>query len=61
MSSKPLLEGGNLMKKVQIKITRIYPKGKKGQSKSMTIEGIGLTDAYDRIKELMEAMLKRVD
>lgn len=46
--------GKDKMRKVQIQITRIYPRGKKGPSKSMTVEGVSLTQAYNRIKELFK-------
>jgi hypothetical protein len=42
------------MNKIQITITRIYPKGKKGYSKSMTIEDISVKQAYNKIKECLQ-------
>lgn len=42
------------MKKIQITITRIYPKGKKGYSKSMTIKDISVKQAYHKIKEYLQ-------
>ena len=40
------------MKKVQIMVTRIYPKGKKGRSRSMTVKDVTVKAAFNRIKEL---------
>ena len=37
--------------KVQITVTRIFPKGKKGHSKSMTVEGFSFTNVFKQIKD----------
>jgi len=42
------------VKKLRISITRIYPKGVRGPSRSMTVDGVELGEAYRRIKELFE-------
>lgn len=40
--------------KLQIQITQVYRRGFKGHSKSMTVEGPTLKQAYNQIKELFE-------
>lgn len=40
------------MKKLRINITRIYPKGMRGPSRTMTVDGVSLAEGYRRIKEL---------
>jgi len=41
-------------KKLRIQITEIYPRERTGFSKNITVEGVGLKQAYNRIKELFE-------
>lgn len=40
------------MKKLRINITRIYPKGVRGPSRTLTVDGVSLKEGYKRIKEL---------
>ena len=40
--------------KLQIRITQVYRHGRMGSSRSMTIEGVSIKQAYNRIKELFE-------
>ena len=42
------------MAKLQITITQIYARRQRGHSKSMTIEGASLKQAFNRIKELFD-------
>ena len=42
------------MKKVQITVSRVYPNGKKGNSRSMTIKGLNVTPAFNKIAELFK-------
>ncbi len=46
--------GGLKMNKVQITVTRVYPKGKKGRSRSMTVKDVTVKAAYEQIRDLFK-------